>query len=76
MGRRASATTTSINFAVPGTSSSGRTRSARGGHVPAKVSLTGSATEDTARSVGADKAVEEIVAEEGEQLHLIRLYCT
>ncbi|PBK95179.1 hypothetical protein ARMGADRAFT_789222 [Armillaria gallica] len=64
MGRRASATTTSINSAVSGTSSSGRTRSARAGHVPAKVSLTGSATEDTARSVGADKAVEEIVAEE------------
>ncbi|PBK95185.1 hypothetical protein ARMGADRAFT_1077944 [Armillaria gallica] len=64
MGRRASAMTTSIISAVLGTSSSGCTRSARAGDVAAKASLTGSATEDTACSVGADKAVEEIAAEE------------
>ncbi|KAK0225274.1 hypothetical protein IW262DRAFT_673476 [Armillaria fumosa] len=64
MGRRTSAPTTSIVSSVPGTSSNGRTRSIRTGDVAAKVSLTGSATVDTARSVGAEKAVEEIAAEE------------
>ncbi|PBK95182.1 hypothetical protein ARMGADRAFT_1077942 [Armillaria gallica] len=50
--------------AVQGASSNGRTHSTRAGDVAARVSLTGSATEDTARPVGADKAVEEITAEE------------
>ncbi len=57
--------------AVQGASSNGRTHSTRAEDVAARVSLIGSATEDTARPVGADKAVEEIAAEEGEHhLHI------
>ncbi|KAK0240941.1 hypothetical protein EDD85DRAFT_786720 [Armillaria nabsnona] len=50
--------------AIQGASSNGRTHSTRAEDVGARVSLTGSATEDTAHPVGADKAVEEIAAEE------------
>ncbi|SJL15095.1 uncharacterized protein ARMOST_18577 [Armillaria ostoyae] len=49
------------NFCCSG---NGHTRSTRAGDVAARVSLTGSATEDIARSLGADKAGEEIAAEE------------